>query len=307
MNRKGLVYILLSITMLFWGLSFIWYKQALIHVGPVTLIFFRLVVASVALWTYLFLTGRAQKIKLEDVWLFAGLAFFEPFLYFLGESIGIQYVSSSLAAIIIATIPLFTPFTSYIFFREKLTVKNYIGLVVSFFGVLLVILNDSNSYDFSFKGIALMMLAVFSTQGYLVLLSKLSGKYRTANIVAVQNSLGVIFFLPVFLIFESGRFHFENLVIAWRPLIYLALLGSMVAFLFFTWGVKAIGISKANVFANFIPVFTAISAFFVLSETLPMQKTLGIILAIFGVILTQLKQKTIIDSNELHTEIDTKI
>lgn len=287
-----LIYIILSLTMLFWGLSFIWYKQVLVEIKPITLIFFRLILASITLWIYLIAIKKIPKIYLKDSWLFIGLAFFEPFLYFLGESYGIQYVSSSLAAILIATIPLFTPFTSYIFFREKLSVRNYIGIVISFGGVLLVILNDSSAYSFSVKGLLLIMLAVFSTQGYLVMLRKVTSRYSTSGIVVIQHTIGIFLFLPLFLIVDLKGFQIKNLLSVWVPLLSLAILCSMVAFLLFTKGVKEIGISRANVFANFIPVYTAIAAYLLLSEPMQLQKILGMAVAIIGVILTQIQSKT---------------
>ena len=291
MNRKLLIYIILSLAMLFWGLSFIWYKQVLVQIKPVTLIFFRLIIASVALWIYLIIIRKTPRVNIKDSWLFIGLAFFEPFLYFLGESYGIQYVSTTLAAILIATIPLFTPFTSFLFFGEKLNLKNYLGILVSFAGVLLVILNDSATYTFSIKGLLLMMLAVFSTQGYLVMLRKVSSKYTTSGIVVIQHTLGIFFFLPLFLIMDLSGFKLNSLFSIWFPLLSLGILCSMVAFLFFTKGVKKIGISRANVFANFIPVYTAVAAYLMLHEPMHIQKIAGMALTIVGVIFTQLNSK----------------
>ena len=52
--------------------------------------------------------------------LFLLMALFEPFIYFLGESYGLLYVSSTVAAVIVATIPLISPLFAWYFFREKL-------------------------------------------------------------------------------------------------------------------------------------------------------------------------------------------
>ena len=52
------------------------------------------------------------------------LSFFEPFCYFLGESYGMRYISSTLGSIIIATIPIFTPFLVFIFHKKKISWLN---------------------------------------------------------------------------------------------------------------------------------------------------------------------------------------
>ena len=115
------------------------------------------------------------------------LAFFEPFLYFMGESYGLMYVSSTVAAVIVATIPLITPFATWYFFREKLSFAQYAGLIVSFAGVCLVVFTPSFQFAASPLGIALEFLAVLSTIGFTVLLKKLTVRYNTFTILTYQN------------------------------------------------------------------------------------------------------------------------
>jgi drug/metabolite transporter (DMT)-like permease len=76
-------------------------------------------------------------------------------------------------------------------------------------------------------------------------------------------------------------------------MLQLAIFASSLAFLFFTMTVEKIGVSKANVFSNLIPVFTAVFSFFIIGETFSVQKIAGIFIVIFGVFLSQLKKKDI--------------
>ena len=70
------------------------------------------------------------------------LALFEPFLYFLGESFGLTYVSSTVGSVIISTIPVFAVIFAWVFYRERLKLINYVGVIVSFLGVLIFITNS---------------------------------------------------------------------------------------------------------------------------------------------------------------------
>jgi drug/metabolite transporter (DMT)-like permease len=197
------------------------------------------------------------------------------------------YVSSTLAAIIIATIPLFTPFVG-IFYGEKLTLNNYMGMIISFLGVVMVVYVEGTISGAPIIGILLMFLAVFSTQGYAILLKKLSSDYNALSIVSFQNLLGAVYFLPLFLVIDLPSFKVHSLRFEdFLPIIYLGLFASTFSFLLFIQGVKKIGVAKSMVFTNFIPVVTAIMAMQVLGERMTLLKVLGIFITVFGLFMSQ--------------------
>jgi drug/metabolite transporter (DMT)-like permease len=230
-----------------------------------------------------------MKIRREDRRLFFMLAMFEPFLYFLGESFGLTYVSSTVGSVIISTIPVFATIGAWFFFRERLKAVNYIGIILSFSGILVFIFNKDGSLSFNIKGPALLCFAVFSAVGYNLTLSRLVGHYSPVYIVNVQNVLGALFFLPFFLIFDFRTFlnaphSFET----FRPIIELSVFASCGAFILFAYSVKNMGISKANVFSNCIPIFTAFFSFLLMGERLTIQNITGIIIVIAGLFLSQI-------------------
>ena len=118
----------------FWSFSFIWFKIAYLGYNPVTVVIFRLAISAVLITIIAAFLKRLQKPSKRDFWLFVLMAFFEPFIYFLGESYGLKYVSSTVAAVIVATIPLISPIFAWYFFKEKLKWMNVAGLTFSFFG-----------------------------------------------------------------------------------------------------------------------------------------------------------------------------
>ena len=77
------VYPGIFVSMIFWSLSFIWYKDAYINFGPMATVFLRLLISAVILILISYLSGKL-KIKREHFKLFLLAAFFEPFLYFMG-------------------------------------------------------------------------------------------------------------------------------------------------------------------------------------------------------------------------------
>jgi len=289
-NNNLIAYISVTLAMIFWSYTFIWYKVVFDFYNPITVVFFRLIISSVFLFILMYPLKRLQKIEKGDLKFFILVAIFNPFLYFLGESYGIRAVSSTIAAVIISTIPLFTSFTSSYFLREKITKMNILGIFVSIFGVGFVILNKGEEFSASTFGISMLSFAVAAAVGYTIVLKKLSEKYNPTTIVTYHNFIGIFLFAPLFFIIDFPEFKTTGFSTdAWVPLFKLAIFGSSFAFIFFTFAIRRIGIGKANAFTNLIPVFTAIIAYFVLDEILNAHKLTGISLVIVGLFLSQIK------------------
>ena len=284
-------YILVVLSMLFWGMSFVWSKIVLNYYDPITTVLLRLIISSAIMFLGLWLFRHLQKIKREDYKLFLLSALFNPFLYFLGENYGLKNSSPTVTAVIIATIPVFTPIVAYFILKERLTKLNIFGLVISFFGVLFMLVNRDYSLSASPEGIVWLSMAVFSAVIYSIFLKKLASKYDAFMIIATQNLIGAIFFLPLFFVFDYQNFiqvvpTFELI----SSLLLLAIFASSLAFVFFAISAREIGISKTNLFTNLIPVFTAIFSYFILDEIFGMRKIAGMAIVILGVLLTQLNR-----------------
>lgn len=287
-KRRIVTYLLLLLSMLFWSFSYIWVKTVYQYIGPLSTVFIRLVIASVFLIGLSLMLGKLQRIHKKDTALFLLLAFFEPFLYFLGESYGISLVSPTVAAIIISTIPLFVPVSMFVLNKEPLRSNNFLAIFISFIGVLMVVLNHEFKLAASPRGIALMGLAVFSVMGYSYLLQKLSVRYNAYTIISAQNFIGIFYFLPLVLIFDLKSltdFPMNTELVV--HLLLLAVFASALAFFFFTIGTQRIGISKATMFTYMIPVLTAIFSYIINGEEFSRMKIGGILLVISGLVFAK--------------------
>jgi len=287
-SRAG-VYFSVILAMVFWGFTFVAFKYANQSFGPISIIFLRLFISIFFLFGFALLLKRLGRIKKKDQKWFLLLAIFEPFFYFLGEAYGLTMVTATVGAVIIATIPLFVPFAAYFIFREKLTLMNRIGLFISFAGVLMVVLTRNDGIAASPKGILLMFVAVFSATGYTMVVKKLADDYNPITITAYQSLYGLIMFVPLFLIFALPAI---DITAATRSsllaLVYLGVFGSGICFILITIGIRELGAARANVFGNLIPVVTAILSFFLLKEAMPLIKILGILVAIAGLLMSQI-------------------
>lgn len=292
-GKKSIVHLAGVVAMIFWGMSFVWSTQTYQSLNPTATIFLRLIVATIFFTAILFLFRQNEKIKKEHLGLFALAAMFEPFLYFIFEGYGLKNTSPIIGSAIVALIPLVTPIAATIFLKERLTAMNVVGLIVSFLGVIVMLLNKNLEFSASPKGVLFLSGCVLVAVGYSIALIKLTKLYKPTTITWMQNIFGMLYFIPLVIIME----HFEPSNFGnWRsyivPLVCLGVFCSAIAYSLWAFAFSKLGASRANVYTNLIPVFTAIFSYFIIHESLTVNKIIGIVLVVGGLILSQLRGKT---------------
>jgi drug/metabolite transporter (DMT)-like permease len=283
-------YLLGILAMFFWGLSFVWFKQVVNQYEPITIIFLRLTFSSVLIAIYLLVSASLQRIRRKDLKWFLLLAFSQPFCYFIGESFGLQLVSSTISSVIISTIPLFTPVAAFLLLKEKVTREILIGIIFSFFGILLMIMNPDLTLTASPRGVLLLFFAVTAAVAYTVIVRRLAHEYEPVTIILLQNTIGAAYFLPLFVFFDLRSF--INIIPsreAILALIKLAFFASTFSYLFYIVSIREIGVVKSNILTNLIPIFTAIFSYFVLAESFTVAKLIGMVIVISGIVISQYK------------------
>ena len=295
-NSKTLTYILLILSTVFWGVSFVMTKELLDvpHMTAPILIALRMAVATAVMLPVLALARKLEKVRKKDIKWFLLLALCEPFIYNLCETNGIDNVSSSLASVIIATIPLFVPFGMWIGYRKHIKPAMLIGVVMSLVGVGIMLIGGE-ALTGSIKGLLFLAGAVFIAVVYTLILVKIVDHYRPVTITVYQNIIGLVYYLPLaFYSASADNFQFSILNFQFQDLLYLLILGiccSTLAYVFYNRGVRHLGASEACIFNNAIPVVTFFVALSLPGlahpETFSWLKLLGIVTVISGVVIAQ--------------------
>ena len=290
-----LTYILLVLTAVFWGGSFVLTKEIFLSAPSITpsiIVTLRLVVASIVFVPFLLIAKKWQKIERRDIKYFFLLAFLEPFTYFLCENNGIKLVPGGISSIIIATIPVFVPFGLYFAYHEKLYKINVIGVLLSLIGIAVMISGDGMTTDISMKGILLLFGAVVIAVLYTIVLMKVLKNYHPFTITVHLNLIGLVYFVPTLLIFDFQNFMDVTFTVKIFAMIAcLGIVCSTLSYVFFNYGIVKVGASRASVFNNSIPVFTLIFAAMLGQESITITKVLGMAVAISGVVIAQIKPK----------------
>lgn len=280
-------YLRAILAMLCWAVTFVWIKVALLTYRPYEIVFLRLVLASLLLFGAMFLSKQREKVAGKDMLYLMLVAFCEPFMYFLGEANGMQYVSSTLGSLIISTIPIVTAVGAWLFLREKIYPLLVVGLLVSFSGVALLSLSEPDLHG-TLKGILLMLLAVFAGMFYGITVRRMTLRYSSLTIVTWQNFFGMLYMLPLFWWYDWA--HFSAVTHSVEGLLTIAgmsVFASVGAFLLYTGVIRDLGVIRSNVFTNLIPVFTVVLAFLILGDKLTLLGAAGVALTILGLLIAQ--------------------
>ena len=291
---KTLTYILLVLSTIFWGVSFIMTKELFIteqHMSVTILITIRLAIASLVMVPALALTRKLQRIRKEDIKWFLLLALCEPFIYHLCETSGVQLVSGSLASVVIATIPLFVPFGMWFAYRERISLPLIIGVVLSLAGIAVMLIGGEGLTG-NLQGLLFLSGAVVIAVVYTLFLVKIVKRYHPLVITTWQNVIGLIYFLPLMFALDGTALP----LLSWSPKMLLLLLGlglfcSTLAYAGYNYGVRNLGASQACIFNNAIPVFSLLAALAIGQETFSWTHLLGMVIVISSVAISQYKPK----------------
>jgi len=299
--KKALPYIAIILSMVIWAGSGIAVKSALVVLSPMQLVVIRFTVA-VLLMLVIGLIGRKwfpqfalQTIERKDWWIFLLSGFFEPFLYFIFETYTYRnFATPTIAEAFLSTSPLTVPIFAAILLKDKLSIHNIAGILISTLGMILVVLAGSTSFSIgSTWAIPLALITVLAATGYVILLKVFPQKYNALTITFWGQTVALCLFIPLWAIADG-----ELPQIDWQDaashqmltsIAYLSILSCIVAFMCYCYGCRKIGVAQGNAFNNIRPAFTAIIMWMLFDEHLPLWKLVGIAVVILGLFICQRK------------------
>jgi drug/metabolite transporter (DMT)-like permease len=292
MKNGAWIYMGILLAILFWGMSFVWVDQMLgAGFPPFSLLTTRLAISAVVLSLVSLGLGKLQRPKLADLkWIFL-MALFEPFLYFIGETNGIQLTTPTTASVMVSTIPLFAMLLGFLVYKERMSLLNVCGAVVAVAGVVLSVLDEEMSIKVNALGVVMLFFAVFSTIGYSLVVKKLASKYNAFTIVVFQNVLGTLLFFPFVFSEHDVLQHFVVSFESIYPILLLALFPSTLSFIFYVNCIHHIGVVRANMFSTLLPVITLLFSSALGRELLNLRNGAGVLVVIAGLLLTQVRMK----------------
>ena len=278
-----------------WGSTWLFIKLGLNDLPPVTFAGIRFVIASVVLFAFIRFRGITLPREKSD-WLFLAITGVLSFtlnygLVFWGE----QYISSGLAALLQATLPAFGLVIAHFYLPgERMTWKKIAGVILGVLGVAVVFSNQLNiAGGKALAGSVALVLSAFFAAYSNVLVKARGQKLNPAILAGGQMFFGMIPLLVIGWALEGSPLHFHWTIMSLVAMLYLALVGTVLAFLLYYWLVHNMDVTKSMLIALVTPVVAVILGMLVLREELNWRTLAGgaMIMAGIGFIVVRKTKK----------------
>ena len=275
-----------------WSSTWLAIKIGLADLPPISFVAFRFLIAAAILLAICFRRFPFPQ-RVADYWFlaFTGLLTFgvNYGLLFWGE----QYVSSGLAAILQATIPTFgLVFAHFYLPAESMKWERIVGAVLALGGVAIICakLLDFQGLMAFWGGVAIVVGAA-STAYSNVLIKARPTQFAPAVIAAWQMLFALVPLTLFGFLSEGNPIHFHWSKVALGCLLYLALIGSVVAFLLFYWLMNRVAVTNLLTISLITPPLAVALGWWAAGETLSRWVLLGAALVLLGVALIFWKSK----------------
>lgn len=289
----SLVYIKLVLVALFWGGTFIAGRILMQSVPPLTAATGRFMVAVVLLLILAWkVEGGLPRLNRSQLLSTAALGLTGIFIYNLCFFGALSRMPAGRTALFVALNPIVTALASAVLLRERLGAIKWLGIAIAFCGAAIIITRGdplAALHDITQSiglGELLMFCGISSWAAYTII-GRFALKGLTPIAATTYAALWGLALLACGAAFEFhtvdwSKFNWQ----VWTSIVYLGACGTVIGFVWYYEGVKAIGPSRTAVFNNLVPVFGIALAATLLSEPILISMIVGGILTIIGVTLT---------------------
>lgn len=276
------------ITIFIWGTTYISTKVLLEAFSPTEILFFRIILAYLALW--LIAPRRLPFGTLREELLFMLAGLFGVTLFFTFQNTAIDYTLASNVGMLIAVAPLFTAIGAVIFLKEgSLHPGFFLGFALSFLGVFLILFNGNYMLKLNPLGDLLAIFSAVVWAGYSIVTRKISEKQDDTILVTRKVFFyGLVFLLPLLFIFnfrlDLSRFTFGvNLL----NMLFLSLGASALCFVTWNFAVSVLGAVKTSIYIYLGPIISMITSVIVIQERVTLLALIGVSLILAGLYLSE--------------------
>ncbi len=218
------------------------------------------------------------------------LALCQPVIYFIAESYGIKYTSSSFAGIIVAMIPIAGVMVDAILMHSKIGHKQIFCAVLSVVGVALTAVGAKN-LDSSALGLFMLLVSVVTGALFYVFSKQSAAQYSPLERTYVMFGIGSVAFLIPAIAENAGSLAAVAKSVCTPAfvgcILYLAVISSVVAFLLLNYGSSYVSVSGASLMANLSTVISIAAGVLILKESLSLVQFVGAVVILASVSISE--------------------
>jgi len=281
--------LLLTVSSACWGGNIFIGRLVHAEVPPVGLSFWRWALALAVFLPFAWPKVRRDWPVMRRHWRILALlaltsmAGFHTALY-----LAVNYTTATNAALLIAICPLLVPVLAWALYRDPVTPRILLAILLSLLGVAAVILRGDPARLLALQvnaGDIIMLAAVFFWSLYTVLLKRRPAGLHPQSLLVAMMAATTVMLLPAYLWESTFLRPMPVTPDALLAVAYVVVFASILAFLCFNRGIEVLGPSTGGLFLHLIPVFAALLAFIFLGERLQPFHALGIAAIAGGIVL----------------------
>lgn len=291
--KSKLAFLLSTLTISFWGISFVATKIVVKEIPPITLATLRFSISFFILAVVTLFSSKKPKLSKMEKRHAALAGFWGVTMYFIFENLGVKFTTPSQASLLISTVPIFTIAIADVQRRKRSSVVLYFMSFISLFGVALIVFSEGFKFNYGMLGDILILFAAFSWGMYTLYVDKLE---RADNFVSTleMTKWGLFFLIPFSLIEmivkKPDFIHFARSdIILW--LLFLGILCSGLGYVMWNYGVKVLGSRTTSNFLYLIPLISVTTDSVMLKDPPTISIYIGGGLIILGVIVGEKSAK----------------
>ncbi|MDR2939094.1 MAG: DMT family transporter [Clostridiales bacterium] len=292
MNKNVMGHLTAIITIVIWGVTFICTKLLLEHLNPFSIMFYRFLLAYIILLVAYPKRQKTFVLKEELKFLLAG--FSGVTLYLLLENTAISFSTASNVGLIVSSGPMFTAVAFSLFYKaEKIGKPFFIGFVIAFAGIFLVMFSGQGNVSFNPIGDILALLAAMSWGAYSLFYRK-AADFNTDIILITRKTFfyGLLTMLPLTPFFDlSADFSVFTDASVLFNFFFLGALASSMCYVSWSYACNVLGSVKTSAYIYLIPFISLLASAIVLGEKITFIKLAGCVLILAGVYISSTKKQ----------------
>jgi drug/metabolite transporter (DMT)-like permease len=277
-----------------WSGNFIIARGVIKDIPPISLAFYRWLLASVIIFPFAIKQFRTEWPAVKRSWHYlfwaslAGVALFNTLVY-----VGAHYTSAiNLALIGTTTSPIIATIMARIFLKEQIGGMKLAGLILCITGVLYLLSKGNFRHLLTLKfstGDLWVLAAAFCFAVYNTLVKKKPVSISPINFLFVIFIFGAALILPFYLweMNKAPAVEWSNDLLF--SILYLGLGASVICFWIWNIAISKLGAARTILFGNLIPVFSSIGAVIFLNEQFTGVHIISMILVFTGILLANLR------------------
>lgn len=261
---------------------------------PLSLAFYRYLVASICLVPILMWGFTRFKIKKYDIIPIISLGSLLYALFPWLFSLSLFYTSAAFGAIGLATLPIITLIVAFFFKRELLNTLKIMGVLLAFIGVVIAVsqsLDNSEPNQNHILGIILMVCAATVASIYSIFCKRYIMDYGPVFFSALSMLTGMLTLFPFVWLMRDLSIITSLDYYSWISLIFLGVIGGAFQFTAYTWALKWLTPTRATVYLTLNPISAIFIAYPVLGETITTSALIGLVCVLSAIFLVNYARK----------------